>query len=485
MVSIRDFIKENYIIVGLTFAILIGVILRLKGLTYQSYWLDELASIGFSNPENSFKEVYRKTVGDVHPPLYQALLWVWFHIFGFSELAGRCLSAVIGSFSIYAVYLLGKELFDKQVGLYASIIASMNQFLIYYAQMVRSYSLLFLFSTLSCLYLIKVLKGHGKQDFILYLIFSVALAYTHYFGLFLIAAQFFIFILYFITEKKKRKPLMISAAITAIVLLVSLVPLFKYISGHAGMSSFWIELPANDFLKSYFVYYFTPQLLSIIYFMLLLAGAISLFLKRTSSRRKMAVAFLAIWIFIGVLLPYLRSVIAVPLLTERNAIIVLPALMVLISYGISLLVDYRKRYAILIMIVILGVYQLYHMDYYSKITKQQWREVLYEVTKTKGDFPAYELVFNGGFYKNYATMLDIDMEIHTPAEFVTQYKTKSLPNCFWILESHGEWISGFEEFNDKSILQVTEIQKHEARAVLYTNGVEIATCKNIDHSEIE
>jgi len=303
---------------GLYSALIIGVILRFKGLTNQSYWLDELASIMFSNPENNFSMMYSLTVEDVHPPLYQTILWVWFHIFGFSELAGRILSVIIGSISIFAIYLLGKELFNKQIGMYASVIASMNYFLIYFSQMVRSYSLLCLFSILSYIYLAKVLNNYRKQDFIIYLIFTILLIYIHYFGFFLVATQVFVFIFYFIKEKLRRKLFISLALITAIVIIISLVPLMEHILNLGSKSSFWISKPSIVFFKGYFRSYFNSKPLGLLFLMLLLLGTISFFTKDTLKQNKMSIALLVIWVSIGYLLPYLRSITATPILTTRK-----------------------------------------------------------------------------------------------------------------------------------------------------------------------
>ena len=145
----KEFIKQHIILIGIIVTLIVALVLRFKGLTFQSHWLDELFSASVSNPSHTFFSMYDTTVSDVHPPLYQTLLWVWYHVFGFTEFAGRALSATIGTLGIYAIYLLGKEFFNKEVGLYAAIIATMNYFLIYYSQEVRSYSLLFLLSTMS------------------------------------------------------------------------------------------------------------------------------------------------------------------------------------------------------------------------------------------------------------------------------------------------------------------------------------------------
>ncbi len=154
----KNYIKEHTLFITLLFALGLALFLRFKGLTFQSYWFDEIFSIKISNPNNSLAFVYNQTMGDVHPPFYQALLWFWYQLFGFSEYSGRALSALSGSLAIFVLYLLGKELYNKEVGIYASLIGGTNYFLILYSQEVRSNIILFLFSALSYLYFSKLLK---------------------------------------------------------------------------------------------------------------------------------------------------------------------------------------------------------------------------------------------------------------------------------------------------------------------------------------
>ena len=99
----RLYIEKYFIYIALSLAIILGVILRLNGLTFQSYWFDEIFTIKLSNPIHSIGYVYDHTMGDVHPPFYQSLIWVWYKIFGFNEYSGRVLSALAGSFSIYTI----------------------------------------------------------------------------------------------------------------------------------------------------------------------------------------------------------------------------------------------------------------------------------------------------------------------------------------------------------------------------------------------
>ncbi len=476
LINIKEFMKNNIIIIGLIIVLVIAVILRFKGLIVQSYWLDELFSANASMPSRSFWSMYDITVRDVHPPLYQSLLWVWYHIFGFNEFAGRSLSAVIGSFGVLAIFLLGKEFFNKEVGLYAAIIASLNHFLIFYSQEVRSYSLLFLLSMVSYIYLFKVLNNYSKKNFVLYLIFTVALMFTHYFGFFLVATQVFVFIYYFIKDKKERKHLVILASITSFVFIVSLLPLMEHILLNEGRKSFWINIPTEWFALDYMKSYIRSQYLEAIFFLMMVFSLIYLFKKNENKIYRAATITLLIWIFIGYILPYIRSITAIPLLTSRNTIMVIPPLILLISYGVYLMKDTTLKIASISVIIFFSFYQLSNANYYEKVTKQQWREVLHTGKQTNKNMPIY--AFHHSFYSAYDKMLSLNLDMQNASNLEKEMNNSSLPSCFIVVDAHNNNIAKNKTLKDKRIKQVLEIKKHRARGVLYAYNRQPETCLN-------
>ncbi len=475
-INIRKYIKDNIIAIGLIITLIVGLILRFKGLTFQSYWTDELYSIAVSNPSNSFSSMYHETVTDVHPPLYQSLLWVWYHIFGFSEYSGRSMSVVIGSMGIYAVYILGKEFFNKETGLYAAVIASMNYYLIYFSQTTRSNSLLFLLSIISYIYFIKVLTTYSKKNFLLYLLFTIALVYTHYFGLVLVATQVFVFLFYFIKEKEKRKLLTVLAVTTAVTISVSLLPLLEYILGLEGMKSYWMPMPSKWFALEYMKIYVKSQYLEGIFLFTISLSLIYLFKKTENVKYRTMTIVLLLWIIIGYLLPYIRSVTALPMLVPRSTIMIIPALILLISYGIFLLKDTRLKTVMMAVIVFFSVYQLDHTNYYGKVTKEQWREVLYEVAKAKEKIPLFGVDRSDWGYIIYSSMLNLDLNISNSKALNKHYNNGTLPKCFFITDAHGDNISKSKELQDKTITKVLEIKKRKARGVLYAYKTPHSIC---------
>jgi len=404
--NMRRYIQDNIIIITLIITLLVGTILRFKGLTFQSYWSDELFSAYASMPSRSFSEMLAITNDDVvHPPLYTSLLWVWYQIFGFSEFTGRALSALMGSLGILALYILGKDLFNKEVGLYAAIIASTNQFLLYYSQEARSNSLLFLLSTISYIYFLRILNDYNRKDFVLYLLFTVTVLYTHFFGFFLVATQLFLFIYYVIKEKEKRKLLVTLASITSAVLLISLIPLINQIVASTQIQKIWMKEPTLWFALEYMREYVKSQYLIGIFFMIGTFGAIHLFKKSEYKAYKTATIVLLLWIIMGYLLPYIRSITSTPLLHPRSTIIMLPPIILFLSYSIYLMKDTTLKVVTLGTIMLFSIYHLHYAHYYTKATKEQFREVLLEVSKSKVEIPTFDIVLGGTAYTTYAQML--------------------------------------------------------------------------------
>jgi len=92
--------------------------------------------------------------------------------------------------SILPIYLIGKELFEKKVGLISAFLLSISPFHIYYSQEVRYYSYFTFFSLLTMFFLCKSIKEKDKKVWIIGLIVSTLLnLFTHHFALFVLIIE--------------------------------------------------------------------------------------------------------------------------------------------------------------------------------------------------------------------------------------------------------------------------------------------------------
>lgn len=178
----------------LFFVLLVGCILRLSFINKpEGLWNDEYVSWYVAN--TPFREgFWQEVLKQCHMPLYYLYLKPFTH---FSDIVLRLTSVVPSLLAIVVMYLLGKE-YSKKLGLICATITSVLSFLIYYAQEVRFYSLLFLFSALALFATIKLIKNTSKKNVIFYCISMILILLTHVLG-----GIFVLFNTLYVVYKKK------------------------------------------------------------------------------------------------------------------------------------------------------------------------------------------------------------------------------------------------------------------------------------------
>jgi len=174
-----------------TWLLVTGIVafgLAIRLLAKRGIWLDEATSIHQAQmPLQQMLEVLRTT--DVHPPLHHLMLWAIAHTAGTTEIAVRAPSLVAGAATIAVLYLLGNELYDRRAGLLAAGLGSIAPFLVWYSQEARMYGLFMLFAALAVYAQVLVLQRGRRRDWALYVLATVALLWTQYFGVLLVATQ--------------------------------------------------------------------------------------------------------------------------------------------------------------------------------------------------------------------------------------------------------------------------------------------------------
>ncbi len=428
-------------------------------------------SLAAANPGNSYKEVLAKSFNGVHPPLFHTLLWLWFKVFGFSELSGRVFPAMFGIFTIPVMYLLGKELFDGEVGVYAAGIATLNPFLLHYSQEVRPYSLFLLLSLLSLFLYLKVLKHLRYRDFAFYLVISGALIYTHYFGLLVVAVEALFLAVYIPSNRHKIRKTIAFAASTMFTLILFILPVLLWIIADASRNSFWIGRPESDFIIDYIDIYFGKNSLVIIFIISLIIIALSQIAYDTENREKnLSINFLAIWIIVLITVPYIVSIIFVPVLIPRNVIIILPAIILFISVGIKSVAIKEFRFIIFIVLIVLSVINIfYEKNYYKKVSKEQFSFLINNVIKKNKYIPVYSEESTNGV-NAYASLLGYEKEIKSINETDVLNDLDKQGGCFFILErNHRFNIGEIDTFIENYDLRIVrKVVKKGASAFLLT-----------------
>lgn len=124
----------------LAFILFCGAVLRLNGIKSRDFWFDEaFTGILLREPWGRMMEII---ISDTHPPLYYFLLKPIGALFHYSPVSLRSLSFLWGMVTLYLVYRFTKELFSERAAIYATSIAALSPFAIYYSQEARSYAML-------------------------------------------------------------------------------------------------------------------------------------------------------------------------------------------------------------------------------------------------------------------------------------------------------------------------------------------------------
>jgi hypothetical protein len=137
----KDIDLEEYAPMFVIILTVVGGILRVFLLGNKVMWLDETFSVWLAN--HSVADMLHWMVKlDQHPPLYYLLLHYWIALEGDGPGAVRLLSAIFSTATIPIVYLIGKRMSSKMMGVAAAVILAFSPFNIRFAQDARMYTLL-------------------------------------------------------------------------------------------------------------------------------------------------------------------------------------------------------------------------------------------------------------------------------------------------------------------------------------------------------
>ena len=214
----------------LTAATALGLALRL--LVRRGLWLDEATSV--AQARLPFSEMLQDLVTfDVHPPLHHALLWVWVRVFGHSEFAVRAPSVIAGTLLVPALYLLGRELYDRRTGLVAALLGAVAPTVVWYSQEARMYALWMLFVVVAVWAQSRALRRGETWPWAVYTLSCIALLWTHYFTVLLIGVQQLVFLA--IAARRRRQgrplaPLLVPWGLALVVIVLAVAPMLPYVS---------------------------------------------------------------------------------------------------------------------------------------------------------------------------------------------------------------------------------------------------------------
>lgn len=374
-------------------ALLMGAVIRLVGLDYQSLWMDELYSVTLANSKN-LNMLYGWLIKDVHPPLYSLFLHFWIKIFGESVVSVRLPSAIAGILSIYFMHKYANKFFSEEVSVMAAVMISFSYFGIYYSQETRPYSILLLLSISSTFYWLLLLldKNPRRIDHVKYSVLAILASYIHYFGLLLVMVQIGSWFLYNLFTKKNIK----HPAIVSFIIVFAYTPwLATMISTFLtfGSGHFWISFPENLplFFRRYLGLLFRPLNYSLILLVLVplfvcFKGHLLNTIKFMKKHFKLqSHVFLLTAIITSVVVMSFIISIHSPVLTTRNLLIIAPFIYLFLAIWVRLSSIDKNHVVGYVFLSCLFCLFTFLPTYYNTPQKEQWREAVFYVIDTKSE----------------------------------------------------------------------------------------------------
>lgn len=239
---------------------------------YDSLSFDEIVSVSIAKKD--FSSIWDYAKWEMHPPLYFYYLSFWIKFFGDNESILRYSTLFTHLLSIISLYFLGKELFSsKKIGLLTAFLFSLSPLFSFYGIWLRMYTMLFLFSTLSFLFFLKILKNYTKEkseqcflNIILYIFFTVLALFSHITALFVAFVQLIYIGLKYLFLKKEKSWKLISVFFVAyLIIATTYLPWFSHFIQkrlmHLNNEAWYFYYPYENFLiiKNTFKFLFIDE----------------------------------------------------------------------------------------------------------------------------------------------------------------------------------------------------------------------------------
>ena len=175
---------------------------------------DEFSAV-FRTYFDSFSQLIEQGVlPDSHPAGVQVFIYYWIKLFGLSEASLKFPFILLGTFSVYLIYLIGKQWFGKSSGLLSASVFAVMQFGVFYSQLARPYSPGLLFVLLSTYFWTKIVFEQNNKKLVVagYVLAAVLASYSHMFSLLFIIVQG-VSGLFFLKKSSFLKYIFVNAAV--------------------------------------------------------------------------------------------------------------------------------------------------------------------------------------------------------------------------------------------------------------------------------
>ena len=375
--------KKSILSVSILF-ILTGIFLRLYQLNFENYWLDELVDFWVADPNITLHATFvrRELIDDQTPYLFQLFLKIYLKFFGYDPEIGRHVPLIFGVLSIPLVGILSYQVAKNNSFLLTILLVSTNIYLIKYSQETRTYTLVFLLSTINLIFYYKIIFSdltYFKKRYIfsIFVIFSVLSLSAHPFVFIIFFSQIAYSVYSFFVFREKNFLFLLSIPF---ILIIYLIINYNYLISQLSYNEYFLE---HENWKFYYNYYFSRFFGSKIMGLIYLSTLIFLIIRFRkmilfTSNNYLPLIFI---LFFSYLIPLFYALLKTPILTDRYIIFVLIPILILISALIFEIDNKKLKIFLLISILIPTIINNYIEIQFRKNTKPEFTKLLGNLEK--------------------------------------------------------------------------------------------------------
>lgn len=379
--------------VALVTIIVAGLLVRLFGVDSTGIWIDESVSASQAGA-GSFWSVFAATANDNFSPLHNIILFPMIKLFGDSETVLRLPSVILGTATIYLIYRLGRELFDRLTGLIAAQFMSISVFHIWYSIEASMYALLCFMAVAYVLTAFRALRRRTPALYAVCTAAGVLLMYSHVFGTFVFLGVNSAVLLYAAAHRvgipRGLVEWLLSQLVAgllfvpgAIILIMRAQTSVDSVASIPPLSIEYLSLTVSNLVGGPYMVW---SMVLLLVFALVVsrifpaAGEPSDELPYSDRSFQFPLLLLLCWIVVPLVLALSISLVSTPMIYDRDLIAVLPAFFLIISYFIN---DVFRSPLLKIAAVLLCIIPSFMM--FAQAPEPPWRRSL------AGDFKSLDL----------------------------------------------------------------------------------------------
>ncbi len=342
-----------------------------------NFWGDEAYTIRLSQMD--FTEMLKETAADVHPPLYYLIVQIFCKLLGYSGVVYHLASFVPYVIGIIVALTVIWKRFGMEASVLFILLSSLLETAVTYNVEVRMYSWGALFLMLSFLELYRIFTTNETRDYVCFVVFSLACAYSHYYCL--ISVAFFYIVLIGLALVKREayfKRTLIACLVTVAAYLPWLIALVQTLQ--RTMGDFWmLYIP---YLKDCIGYMFSGSLQYVLFAVMLMAVAFTAWYQQGDWGKVLWLAAGLCSIFGTILVGNIVSKVFRPVIIVRYLYPVSMIAWVLLAVGIASLKRKRVYCAVISLALLVTCIPQYINTYQAD---RQQNELLTETLKATED----------------------------------------------------------------------------------------------------